>query len=157
LSSTIAAISVATHGSFHQSLKMLHVSYYVWNPGTFHLPTTRNPDQTDQPCILWMPDIRTGRAATDLLHQWEFFQCILHLISFSSPLLLTHQFKGSKKSFYQSSDHHRIAAKREQQDWHSQELWLHWHVNSDKVDVKLPSVMCDPTKNYCHNLFLWPV
>jgi hypothetical protein len=29
LSSTIAAISVATHGSFHPSLKMLHVSYYV--------------------------------------------------------------------------------------------------------------------------------
>jgi len=73
LSSTIAAISVATHGSFHQSLKMLHVSYYVWNPGTFHLPTTKNPDKADQPCILWMPDKRTERATTNLLHQWENF------------------------------------------------------------------------------------
>ncbi len=36
--------------------------------------------------------------------------------------------------------------KREQQDWHQQkQLWLHQHVNSDRIDVQLPSLICNPT------------
>jgi hypothetical protein len=43
-------------------------------------------------------------------------------------------------------DHGRIATtNREQQDWHQLELWLHWHVNSDRSDVRLPSLVCGPT------------
>jgi hypothetical protein len=36
-------------------------------------------------------------------------------------------------------------SKRAQQDWHQQELGLHWHVNSDRIDIQLPSLVCNPT------------
>jgi diadenosine tetraphosphatase ApaH/serine/threonine PP2A family protein phosphatase len=52
--------------------RALPVSSYIWNPGTFPLSTTRNPDQADQPCILHIPGIKwyhkNRETDTDLFH-----------------------------------------------------------------------------------------
>jgi hypothetical protein len=49
------------------------------------------------------------------------------------------------KEFLPSLDQGKIATKSDQQDWHQQELWLHWQVNSDRFDIQSPSLICDPT------------
>jgi hypothetical protein len=49
------------------------------------------------------------------------------------------------KEFLPILDQGKIATKRDQEDWHQQELWLHWQVNSDRFDIQSPSFICDPT------------
>jgi len=61
----IAAIFAATPGGFCRSSSVLRV--YVWNPGTFHLPITENPDEADHPHNLHIPGwifaiLRTKKA-----------------------------------------------------------------------------------------------
>jgi hypothetical protein len=106
------------------------------NPGTFHLPTSSNPDQVDQPCSLYIPRMnavtRTERKLhTDLLISKRIFsQSILHLLTFSILPLLSHQCKGSDKNSCQSLDHGRIATKRDQATRHiskgygSIDMWM---------------------------------
>jgi hypothetical protein len=74
--------------------RVLPVSSYVWNAGTFHLSITRDPeDQADQTCLLhiWGINgiIRTDKSCNDLLHWQENFvttYCIL-LTILSSPVV----------------------------------------------------------------------
>jgi len=104
----IAAISAATHGRFHQSsshrsspfLLCLKFWYLHWS-------TTRNPGQADQPCILHIPGIKMV-SWQQIKPHWpsplarEFCHSILHLLTFSSLLLLFHHSKGSENNFCQS-------------------------------------------------------
>jgi hypothetical protein len=94
--------------------RVLPVSSYVWNAGTFHLSTTRDPeDQADQKCLLhvWGINgiIRTDKAAP----------------TFSIGKRISSQHIAFTYLSLQPSglDHGRITTKREQQDWHQQELW----------------------------------
>ncbi len=141
-------------------LLVLPVSSYVGNMGAFCLATTGDPDQTDQPCNLHIPGINVI-IRTDWLY-WpspsvrEFCHSILHLLAFSSLLLLSHQCKRSLKNFCKSLDHGRIASKREQQDWHQPALWqLHWHVKCGRIDVTFSDLWshhCEGSrKNSCHH------
>jgi hypothetical protein len=79
--------------------RVLPVSSCVWNLDTFHLSTTRNPDQADQPCIFHIPDIigiiRIEKSAL------TFCISIWQLPTFSSLLLLSHQCKGLQMNFCQ--------------------------------------------------------
>ncbi len=68
-------------------------------PDTFHLSTTKNPDQAHQPCILHIPSInhiKRTKGAT-----LTFSISILHLPPFSSLLLRSHQCEGPEKNFCQ--------------------------------------------------------
>jgi hypothetical protein len=89
------------------------VSSCVWNPDNFHLCTTKNPDQAHQPCILHIPGI-SGIKRTEEV-ELTFSIRILHLLTFSSLLLVSHRHKGPEKIFcqVQSSNLGRIATKRE--------------------------------------------
>jgi hypothetical protein len=58
-----------------------------------------NADQADQPCILHIPGIhRITRKKKATL---TFSISILHLLTFSSLVLLSHQCKGPEKKFLQ--------------------------------------------------------
>jgi hypothetical protein len=117
--------------------KVLPVCPYVWNLGIIHLRTTRNPDQTDQPCILHIlrikAIIRTEKASLIFCISKELCHRILTTTIWPVP-----------RNFCQSLGHGRIATKREEYNWHQQGLWLHWQMNSDMTDVQLPSLTCDP-------------
>ncbi len=69
----------------------------------------------------------------------------MHILTFSSLPVLSNQCKGSKMNFCQCLHHGKITIPRKQQAWHQHELWLRWHVNSDRVDVQLPSLICNST------------
>jgi hypothetical protein len=85
-------------GFIDPQAQLLPMSSCVWNLDTFRLSTTRNADQADQPCILHIPGmngiIRTQKAA-------QTFISILHLPTFSSLRILSHQCKGPEKNFCQ--------------------------------------------------------
>ncbi len=123
--------------------KVIFVSSYVWNTGsTFHLSTTRYPDQADQSCILHIPGIdgiiRNRESRNDLFHQHIAFTYLLQPTTIIPPVQRT------STKFLPSLD--QVGTKRGQQDRHQQQLlWLHWHVKSDRFDVQLPSLICDPT------------
>jgi hypothetical protein len=86
----------------------------------------------------WYPNNKESH--TDLLHLHISFTYLLQETDTSPPVQRTW------KEFLPSLDQGRIATtNREQQDWHQLELWLHWHVNSDRSDVQLPSLVCGPT------------
>ncbi len=78
-------------------------------------------------------------SCTDLLHQH------IALTYFLQPTTTTPQVQKTWKEILHSLDQGRITTtNREKKDWHQQEVWLHWHVNSDRFDVQLPSLIYDP-------------
>jgi len=78
-------------------------------------------------------------SRTDLLHLHISFTYLLQQIDTSPPLQRTW------KEFLPSLDQGMIpTTNREQQDWHQLELWLHWHMNSSRSDVQLPSLVYGP-------------
>jgi hypothetical protein len=90
--SAIAAISAATHGGFHQlssqsasAVSLCVKSLYL------SLAYNKDPGQADPPCRVHIPGInviiRMENAAP------TFSISILHLLTFSSPLLSSHQWK----------------------------------------------------------------
>ncbi len=91
--------------------RVLPVSFYVGNQATFHLSTTRNPNQSwDQPCILHIPGIiRTEKAAL------TFSISILHLLTFSyllkSITTTIPPVQRTWKNFCQILDHGKIATR----------------------------------------------
>jgi len=64
-------------GFIDPQAKVILVSSYVWNLGTFHLSTTRNPNQGNQSCILQQPTHtwyhKNRETCTDLLHKYIAF------------------------------------------------------------------------------------
>ncbi len=103
----------------------LPVSSCVWNPDTFHLSTTRDSHQSDQPCILHIPGINgiirkafsfVGKAAL------TFSTRILHLpfTYILQPTTTIPSVQRTWKEFLPSLDLGKTATKREQQDWHQQ-------------------------------------
>jgi len=138
-----AAISAATHGEFRQSSTQSasHV-FLCLKSGTFHLSTTRNPDQADQP---YSPHPgnkgyhKNRERCTDLLHQHTALTYLLQPTTTPPPVQRTW------KEILHSLDQGWIAkTNREKKDWRQQEVWFHWHVNSDRFDVQLPSLIYDP-------------
>jgi len=94
----IAAISAATHGGFHQlsSQSASAVSLSV-KSGYLSFVYNKDPGQADQPCRIHIPGInviiRMKNAAP------TFSISILHLLTFSSLLLSSHQCKGCERSY----------------------------------------------------------
>jgi len=94
----------------------------------------KDPGQADQPSILHINGtVRTEKATM------TFSISILHLITFSSLLLLSHQCKDAKELLptfrpQQNSNQERAAR-----------LTSTRQVNSDRIDAQLPSPICDPT------------
>jgi hypothetical protein len=134
--------------------KGIFVSSYVWNMGsTFHLSTTRYPDQADQSCILHIPGIdgiiRNRESCNDLFHQHIAFTYLLHPTTIIPPVQRT------STKFLPSLD--QVGTKRGQQDWHQQQLlWLHWHVRCSVTFSDLWSHHCEGfKKNSCHGFSLW--
>jgi hypothetical protein len=78
-------------GFVSRQARVRSVSSYASNPGNSYLSTTRNPDQTDQPCILHIPGIngtiRTEKAA--LLHQHIALTYLLQPTTTISQVLRT--------------------------------------------------------------------
>jgi hypothetical protein len=72
-----------------------------------------------------------------------FSICMLHL-----PAVSSYYYNPTR-----AKDLKRISAKQDSnQDWLQKgQLWLHQHVNSDRFDVQVPSLICDPTKKRIQN------
>ncbi len=69
-----------------------------------------------------------------------FSICMLHL-----PTVSSYYYNPTR-----AKDLKRISAKQDSnQDWLQKgQLWLHEHVNSDRFDFQVPSLICDPTKKW---------
>ncbi len=82
---------------------------------------------------------KNRERCSDLLHQH------LALTYFLQPTTTTPPVQRTWKEILPSLDQGRITTtNKEKEDWHQQEVWLHWHVNSDRFDVQLPSLTHDP-------------
>jgi hypothetical protein len=138
----IVAISAATHGGFHQSSSQSasHV-FLCLKSGYLSFVYSRNLGQVDQP---WSPHnpgtngiIRKEKATL------TFSINILHLTYRATATIppVQRTWKEIFAKFSPVQDSHQERATQ----WHQQELWLHWHVNSNRFDVHLPSLICDPT------------
>jgi hypothetical protein len=143
----ITAISYTAHGGFRQS----------WS-------------QSASPCVLifeiWVPFIclqpeiqikQISHVFSTSCHQWYHKNrdshthgpspsiAILHLLILSNILKYYHTRAKDLKRMSAKFRPGRITTDRQQQDLHQEELWLHWHVNSNMIDVQLPLLVCDPT------------
>jgi len=93
----------------------------------------KDPGQADEPSILHINGtLRTEKATMT-------FSISMHLITFSSLLLLSHQCKDAKELLptfrpQQNSNQERTAR-----------LTSTRQVNSDRIDAQLPSPIRDPT------------
>jgi hypothetical protein len=139
----IAAISDATHGGFRwSSSQSASCVFLCLKSGYLSFVYNQNPDQADQPCILHIPGvdniIRTEKAALGFSMQIAFTYLL-------QPATTIPPEQRTWIEFLQSLDQGKITTKRVQQEWEQQELWYHWHVNSDRFDVPLPFLICDPT------------
>jgi len=140
--------------------KLILVSSYVWNPGTFNFSKIRNPNQADQPCILHNPGIngiiRAEKATltcTDLLHQHVAFT---HLLQPTTSIPLVQRIW---EKILPSLDQGRIVTKRGATRLTAMailtcELWQDW------CSVTLSALWshnCEGSKkNFCHSFSLWP-
>jgi hypothetical protein len=108
--------------------RVLSLSSYVWNLGTLHFPTTRNPDQADQlmhsphPRCQWYHKYR--ESCTDLLYQWENFvtaYCIyLHSPPYYYPTS-TRSEKVQTMPSYQPTESNKIDNKK---SYGSIDMWI---------------------------------
>jgi len=123
----IVAISPMV-GFISPQAKVLPMSSCAWNLDTFHLSTARNLGQVDQP---WSPHnpgtngiIRKEKATL------TFFINILHLTYRATTTIppVQRTWKEIFAKFSPGQDNHQERATQ----WHQQELWLHWQVNSNR-------------------------
>jgi len=122
------------------------------------------------PCLLmfeiWVPFIRLqpeiqikqiSHVFSTSCHQWYHKDrdshthgpspsiSILHLLTLSSILKYYHTSAKDLKRISAKFRPGRITTDRQQHGLHQEELWLHWHVNSGRIDVQVPFLVCDLT------------
>ncbi len=133
-----AAISAATHGGFHQlssqspspvflCLKSRYLSF-VYNQKSQSSWSAMHSSHPRQECYH-----KDRESHTDLVHQHIASTYLLQPTTTILPAQRTW------KNFCQQLHHGRITTKREQQDWHQQLMWIL------RIEVQLPSLICDPT------------
>jgi hypothetical protein len=139
-----ATISAATHGEFHQSSGQ-SASHVFLCLKSGYLSFVNNPKSRSTWSTMYSPHPgnkwyhKKRESCTDLLHQH------IALTYFLQPTTTTPQVQKTWKEILHSLDQGRITTtNRERKDWDQQEVWLHWHVNSDRFDVPLPSLIYDP-------------
>jgi hypothetical protein len=82
---------------------------------------------------------KNRESCTGHLHQH------IALTYFLQPTTTAPRVQRTWKEILPSLDEGRIATThREKKDSHQQEVWLHWHVNSDRFDVHWPSLIYGP-------------
>ncbi len=138
--SAIAAISATTHDRFHWSSSQSATC--VWNLGTFHLPTTRNPDEADnQPCILHIPGINAIVRTEN-----SFISKIANSYIVQPPTSIWPVQKVWKEFLPKSLDHNRKESKQiNTTNKKSDGSIDSWTLTRSLMDVSLTfSHLCDP-------------
>jgi hypothetical protein len=151
----------------HQA-RVLPVSSYVWNLGTFHLPISRNQDWADQPCILHIssinPIIRRKKAALTfsiaekVLSQHIAFTYVLQPIVTTPPVQRIWEEFLPKFRPWQDGNQERATKIDTNKSYGSMDMWTLWQ-NWCSVTLSHPwsPPPCKGSKKNSHHSFsLWP-
>jgi hypothetical protein len=132
----IAAISAATHGGFHRSSSQSASPVFLClKSGYLSFVYHRDPGKVHKPCILHIPgknaNIRTEKANLT-------FSISIYLLSPAQYYYPTSakDVKEFLPMFRPHQDSNQERAAR---------LTCTTDVNSNRIDVQLPSLICDPT------------
>jgi len=139
-----AAISAATHSEFCQSSTQ-SASHVFLCLKSGYLSFVNNQKSRSSWSAMYSPHPgnkwyhKNRERCSDLLHRH------IALTYFLQPTTTTPPVQRTWKEILPSLDEGKITTTtRENKDWYQQEVWLHWHVNSDRFDVDLPSLIYDP-------------
>jgi hypothetical protein len=119
-----------------------------WNSSSAFCPSLHShvPLSESHPhSMIWWWTQLASSSATTLAHAFNTTFSMLHLPTFSSLILPSIQWKGPKRTSAQFRPRQDSNQERASKLTSTRELWLHWHVNSDRIDVQVLSLICDPT------------